>query len=99
MKNNILITILAIGALAAAGFWYFNFFSSGQAEVVEKVLSANELSGEPRELLNALAKMQKIKINTAFFENPLYLGLIDLSPTIEIPEMKGRKNPFLPIGD
>ena len=97
--KNILIAILVIGALAAAGFWYFNFSSSGQTEVVEKVLSAGELSGEPRKLLNALATMQKMKIDAAFFESPLYQGLIDLSPAIEIPEVKGRKNPFLPIGD
>jgi len=99
MKNNILITILVVGALAVAGFWYFNLSFSGQTEVVGKVLSENELVGEPRELLNALAKMQEIKIDTAFFKNPLYQGLIDLSPTIEIPEIKGRKNPFLPIED
>lgn len=95
--KNILISILVIGALAALGFWYFNFSSSGQVEVVGKVSSANELSGEPRKLLNALAEMQKIKIDTAFFDDPLYKGLIDLSPTIEIPDVKGRKNPFLPI--
>lgn len=90
-------TILIIGALAAVGFWYFNFSSFGQTEVVEKVLSTDELSGEPRKLLNALAKMQKIKIDAAFFGSPLYQGLTDLSPAIEIPEVKGRKNPFLPI--
>ncbi|MEK7595992.1 MAG: hypothetical protein AAB564_00350 [Patescibacteria group bacterium] len=97
MIKNILISILVIGALAAAGFWYFNFSSSGQIEVVKKDLSANEAAGEPRELLNALAKMQKIKIDVAFFENSLYKGLINLSPTVEIPDAKGRKNPFLPI--
>lgn len=97
MIKNILISILVVGALAAVGFWYFNFSSSGQIEVVKKDLSANEASSEPKELLNALAKMQKIKIDTAFFENSLYKGLLDLSPAIEIPDVKGRKNPFLPI--
>jgi hypothetical protein len=49
-----------------------------------------------RELLLALEKMKLVKLDVAFFNDPLYKSLQDT--TVEIPKQPiGRRDPFAPL--
>lgn len=94
-KKNILVIVLVVAILSTGIIWYM-YFGSTPSEPVTRV-SEKEENEETRNLVSMLASLQSLRIDTAFFDDPIYKSLIDFSPTIEIPDNLGRANPFLPL--
>ncbi|MBI5045962.1 MAG: hypothetical protein HZC14_03125 [Candidatus Niyogibacteria bacterium] len=96
MKTNILTIILVIAVLVF-GYVGYGYFKPAPALSVEKTSSVAGSSTETRALLDALSIMQGLRIDTGFFNSPVYKNLKDLSPEVSIPSVRGRTNPFLPL--
>lgn len=56
-----------------------------------------ETDGVSQEILGLVDKLTNTSIDQSIFSSPLFTKLIDISVAI-IPEVKGRPNPFAPIG-
>ena len=94
LKNNLLLAVLII-ALIMAGYFLYSYFKTGQT--TSSVVKVSGESGASGDLLNMLATLQSLRIDTSFFDDPLYKSLIDFSPEITIPAQVGRVNPFFPV--
>lgn len=93
MKNrqNILMIVLVIIIIITAYIWY-GYVRSKPSEIV--VRSSEGVVPEAQGLLTLLQAIEKVRIDTSFFEDPVYNTLEDLSPPIIVPETRGRANPF-----
>ena len=93
-RQNILVAVLVIIILITAYIWY-NHVQSRPSEAVTR--SSEGAIPAAKELLVLLQQLERVRIDTSFFEDPVYKSLIDLTPQIVIPEVRGRINPFAPL--
>jgi hypothetical protein len=99
-KNNILIIIAGLAIFATLFLWAGYFRTKPAPFVVEIKQNAQspiDLAAG-REFTILLETIQKTKIDSTFFEDPIYKSLVDFTPAIVLPAEKGRKNPFLRPG-
>ncbi len=82
--------------LVAVYFWYTQFRTVNTSES-STVTDQNQLLG--RQFVLLVNKLKAISIDSSFFSSEKFTSLMDLTPTIEIPEKFGRENPFARIGD
>lgn len=94
LKKNILVIVLVAVIIGTGVMWYL-YFGSTPKEPVTRV--SEEEDEATKDLVSMLATLQSLRIDTAFFDDPIYKSLIDFSPTIERPDDIGRENPFLPL--
>ena len=85
----ILITIAVIGLIAWISFSNTTDVASVDALITEQ----EDISASERIIIENLAKLQSIDLNTGVFANPAFGQLIDFSRPI-IEEPAGRVNPF-----
>lgn len=100
-KSLRLVDIENISFSAAATDTYeFNItartYSASVADASLAAVNAGE-NENTRDILSMLAKLKKIKIDSDFFNNEIFKGLVDFIPTLELPKEYGRPNPFLPF--
>ncbi|MBI2609840.1 hypothetical protein HYW53_01540 [Candidatus Giovannonibacteria bacterium] len=94
-EKNFLMTIILVIVLLALGFvWYKYFYSTGAAIPVPETGTNIKIDKEFITLANIL---EKTKIDTAFFDDSLFVNLKKSVPFPEIPENQGRINPFAPL--
>lgn len=97
-KETIFIAIGVFAVIATIIIWR-QFIKSKPAEFVVEVREQGELSeidiAAGKEFTDLLKTIEKIKIDAAFFEDPLYRALVDFTPLIVPPAEKGRANPFM----
>lgn len=92
MNTNTLILIVATLLVAGGAYWYF-FAGTGN----EPPLTASTTENVAQAQFQALVgELKPISFNTAIFDNPRFLALIDLTTPI-LPETTGRLDPFAPI--
>lgn len=94
-RQNIFIAATII-ILIITGYIWYNYIKSRPSELVSRTGEEN-IVPEARELLILLKTLEKVEIDTAFFEDRVYESLLDLTPDISTPPQKGRANPFAPI--
>lgn len=94
-RQNIFI-IVAILILIVTGYIWYRYLQSRPSELVSRGGEEN-IVPEARELLVLLKTLEKVEIDTAFFEDRVYKSLLDLTPDISVPAIKGRTNPFAPL--
>jgi len=108
MKNQkktlsliLIITIIIIGILA-----YFYYLGDNPADnkmivssISDEVLIDEELKIPQvgKDLLKTLKVLRVINLDTNFFEQEVFKGLVDNSKELPFEE-RGRLNPFSPIG-
>lgn len=97
----LIIIIIIVGVLAY-------FYSRGKKPINNQalvssldigVLQGQELniSESGKDLLKSLKVLKSVKLDTNFFEQEVFKGLVDYSQELPFEE-KGRLNPFRPIG-
>ena len=92
--------IIAAVVLLGAAFYYFYYQGDAVATDAQSSLAVsstptNEQTGA--NVLQLLNQIRALKIDTKFFETPVYQSLIDFS--VEIPTVNvGRPNPFSNVG-
>jgi hypothetical protein len=95
LKNNIVIAILAIILLSAAGAYYLMREPEDNSLLVSE--SVDGQGGVERELLTTLLELKSLRFEPAIFGDDAFNNLKDFSR--EIPdEPYGRNNPFAPVG-
>ena len=89
------IVIVIVIVLAIVGYFYVQ--GSNSSSTSSSGLVADQQGGDVGLAeVNLLNQIQNIKIDTALFQNPAYLSLVD--HTVAIPaQAVGRPNPFAPI--
>jgi len=104
MKKNINFShMLSVGVLVAAvatasAVLFSGRISLAQEEALSTDFVAGVSSGVGADVLNLLSDLKLISLNEAIFQDQAFKSLQDNS--VEIPaELKGRNNPFAPIGE
>lgn len=105
-KSTLIIAGIAVLFAAGAFLVYSQFFTADPAEreeVLSKISIAGGISGTVEdatvtEFLMVLNRLKKIKVDTSFFEDPVFRQLKDFSVKLTT-EPKGRPNPFAPLSD
>lgn len=85
----IVITVAVIGIIAWMSFSNTSVTPDANALITEQ----EDISASERIIIENLAKLQSINLNTQVFTNPAFGQLIDFSRQI-IEEPSGRNNPF-----
>lgn len=92
--TTIIIFLLIIFATALIWFRYFKAksipFETGLEKVSDEIAAGKEFIG-------LIKNIKTIKLDTTIFDDPIYKSLIDFSVVIEIPQKRGRLNPFIPV--
>jgi hypothetical protein len=100
MKNNMKIktavTVFIAVFVLMVGIAIFKGKSSSAQDTADLTV-AETSDSVGREVLALLDDLRKIKLDDSIFKNPMFQELEDYSVTIPA-ELKGRKNPFNPIG-
>lgn len=94
-KNQITAGVIAVLVIFAG--WYF-LGRSNQPEASVNVTQDPVEAIIGRDLLSSLDKMKSVKLDTSFFNDPVYKSLQDTS--VQVPKQPiGRRDPFAPIGN
>jgi hypothetical protein len=92
IKENLILLIFIVLVLGGGYYWYEYIRSP---VLTGESFTDAEVFG--REFLSMAARMKRIQISADFLQSSAFVFLKDLTPIIEMPEMVGRPNPFLPI--
>jgi hypothetical protein len=93
--------LIWVGVIVILFFAYSYFFvkkdttASGPSVLVVNKAS---VSDEERNMLQLLADMQSIRLDTSILQDNAFLNLQDFSVPLQ-DEPRGRTNPFAPIGN
>lgn len=95
-RNNALAIIFVL-ILIVIGYIWYSYFQSKPGALVEG--SGASLAGTEgsSEFLALLAILEKLTIDTSFFEDPLFRGLGEKTELPPLPSLIGRANPFAPL--
>jgi hypothetical protein len=85
----IIVLILLLGYLG------YSTFIVSTPVTNEVVVPSSEIVGQ--DILALVNQLQNLSIDKSIFSSPLFTSLVDLSTEI-FPELRGRTNPFAPIG-
>ncbi len=91
--QKFLVVLITIGVLIYLGLGLMNKVSTTPSDLT----SFSETETASRDILALVDKMRRISIDSSVFSSPLFTKLIDFS-AVTTPEVKGRPNPFAPIG-
>ncbi len=91
MKENFLLSGFIIVVVALGYLWYTQWrpVVATSETVTEQVYGG--------EFLAMTVKLKSIKLETDFFQSSEFLFFTDQTPVIEVPQVIGKKNPFLPL--
>lgn len=90
-KQTLLLIVLILAVIAGSYIWYTNFLPSNNETSQPK----KELVSQ--EFLARAAILDRIRLRTDFFSSDEFLKLQDGAKKPQIPENKGRANPFSPF--
>jgi len=105
-QKKIFLMIVAIIAVVLAALIYFYYLGKKPVnnQLLVSDINAGLLSGEElnisesgKDLLKSLKILKSVKLDTSFFDQDAFKGLIDFSKDLPFEE-SGRSNPFSPIG-
>ncbi len=91
--------VLVVAALLGAGALAFTLLQP--TDVIGLVSSGPKdpvVAQQSAEILELLNGLKKLHFDEALFSDPRFRSLIDFSVELK-PESKGRRNPFLPLGE
>ena len=95
-RDNILAVIFVV-ILIVLGYIWYSYFQSKSGPLV-KGNNIPAAGGEgSSEFLALLAILEKLTIDTSFFEDPLFRGLGEKTELPPLPSLIGRANPFEPL--
>ena len=95
--------LIALAVLLAAFFLYRYLFVSSASPETPGLQAASDLIGESSaaattdEFVRLLERLQGVKLNSDLFASPAWKSLVNFQVEL-VPEPKGRRNPFSPIG-
>src|SRR3989338_6636337 len=95
-KQNIELAILVIAILGITGVWFF-FLRSPSLDTIVTVEGEEQVMVSPaaKEVLDAVAILKEIRLDTAIFEDPRFLQLGEAAEEVNLITPRGRANPFL----
>lgn len=91
--QKLLVVVVTMGLLVYLGIGLLNKTSD-----IDTVPDLSETETASQDILSLVDTMRKMSIDSSIFSSPLFTSLVDFSVTIT-PELKGRPNPFAPIGN
>jgi hypothetical protein len=90
--------LMALAAIVIlAGGYYFYARDAADNGISTTVPLNTEEAAIGKKLLVSLNELKGLKLDSAFFDNALFVSLQDFSVTL-VPVPVGRPNPFLPTG-
>jgi len=92
MKSSTVLFIIVTLILAAGVYWYV---STGTGNESPLTATGSQTSAQTQ-FQSLVSQLQPISFNTAIFEEPNFLALVDLTTPIT-PESSGRLDPFAPV--
>lgn len=97
-KQNIELAILVIAILGIAGVWFF-FIRQSSFDTLVTVDSTTPMASSQaaKEVLEAVALLKGLRLDTAIFEDPRFLRLGEAAEEVPLVTPRGRVNPFLPF--
>lgn len=96
-KNTLIgIGIVVVGILMGYLGWQWWGASSNVGAVLTSSGSGAASSAETQNLLNFIAELKTIQIDTSIFTDPAFMSLQDSSVQIALQPV-GRKDPFAPL--
>lgn len=93
-KSSITIFVVII-VILAGGYFYMNSTPPESDSALQQVDNSVE-SNIGTQIPAILSEVQRLRIDTAIFNNASYVSLIDHSVEI-VPQGVGRANPFAPL--
>jgi hypothetical protein len=93
-RQHILMLALALAIVAMGIFWYLRASPNPQA-FVERV--GEDASAPQSRFVQLLASLSSLQLDTAFFQNQIFVRLADFGARVELPVERGRQNPFAPL--
>ena len=98
-QNTItVIAILLVIGLVVVWFVYFRSSSDGVVISVPVVGEERTVTSTNLGFAGLLAQLRIVKLDTDFFQHPIYQSLVDFGVDVIVPFEQGRRNPFAPIG-
>lgn len=94
-KQIILIVIAVI--VIFVGYKVFFVNPDGGNDTLQAVKINSDELAEGQVILSLLDKLNKVKLDEEVFSNKTFVSLVDFEREIA-DQVKGRQNPFLPIG-
>ena len=94
--NNIILILIVLLAIGASAYLWYSYASTGTTAAVQRTSTQSGTTPEMKDLLDVLKILQTIKIDYTYLQDPNFKSLIDFSPVLAEPTVKGRPNPFLP---
>ena len=94
--------IIGGGVLILIVLVYFFFRGSGSSDTSALVYTTDTTQAEQdqanvgQSIIVALENLRRLKIDSDFFQNPVFLNLVDHSQSTTSEEL-GRPDPFLPV--
>lgn len=95
-RDNV-IMIIFVAVLLAIGYIWYSYFQSRPRVLVEGDAIPVAGTQESSEFLALLAILEKLTIDTSFFEDPLFRQLGEKTELPPLPSLIGRANPFEPL--
>lgn len=95
-KRNILIALLILAAVGAAGYFYTTRDRTSETDLLVGTPAGDVGGAVDGDLLSALGQLRRITLDDSVFDDPIFKSFTDYSTTI-VPQPSGRSNPFAPI--
>ena len=89
--------VLIAAALLGSAFIWYRFFTSAPVAPVVSISGPAGIDVGSKSLLKLLESLGGLKFDLQILDDPLYKGLQDFTPSVVLPESKGRANPFAPF--
>jgi hypothetical protein len=91
-RNTLIALVIGFVLLGAAGYL---LFLKPQSTVA--LSSTSPISPEEITFVNLTAQLDPLGFNTSILADPRFMSLVDIHTAI-LPEVSGRRDPFLPLG-
>ncbi|MBI2175217.1 MAG: hypothetical protein HYU35_00585 [Parcubacteria group bacterium] len=93
-KQNILVGALVLAILGLGVYWYLG--RTGTPDVAVQSVGVNQTAPQDQ-FVALLASLSSLKLDTSFFQDPVFDRLVDFGARVSLPSSRGRRNPFAPL--
>lgn len=95
-KQNILVGMLVLAILGLGVYWYVGRTSTPDV-AVQGVGVGGKQAASQDQFVTLLASLSSLKLDTSFFQDPVFDRLVNFGGQVSLPSSRGRRNPFAPL--
>ena len=101
-RYPIIVVALVVGVLIGGGVLVYSWTQNFQNKDIETLVSAGAIdplvAERSDEILDLLRDLKRLSFDETLFSDPRFRNLVDFGVEL-LPEPKGRRNPFAPLGE